>query len=56
MKTPPSAALFWFGLRDEGIYQIFYSQAITQRTIVDIFGARLSRKDRGFCPYNPWAK
>ncbi len=30
-----SAALFWFGLRDVGILQLFYSWAIIQRTIVD---------------------
>ncbi len=29
------AALFWFGLRDVGILQIFYSRAVIQRTIVD---------------------
>ncbi len=28
------AALFWFGLQDDGILQIFYSRAI-QRIIVD---------------------
>jgi len=34
-KIRKSDALFWFGLRDVGILQIFYSQAVTQRTIVD---------------------
>ncbi len=34
-KIRRSAALFWFGLRDVGILQIFYSRAIIQRTIVD---------------------
>jgi hypothetical protein len=33
MKNPPKKrALFWFGLRDVGL---FYSRAIIQRTIVD---------------------
>jgi hypothetical protein len=30
-----SAALFWFGLRDVGILQIFYSRTVIYRTIVD---------------------
>jgi hypothetical protein len=34
-KIRQSAALFWFGLQDVVILQIFYSQAIIQRTIVD---------------------
>ncbi len=34
-KSAKSAALFWFGLRDVGILQIFYSQVIIQRTIID---------------------
>jgi hypothetical protein len=34
-KIRQSAALFWFGLRDVGIFQIFYSRAILQRAIVD---------------------
>ncbi len=29
------AALFWFGLRDVGILQLFYSRAVVQSTIVD---------------------
>ncbi len=33
-KNPPSAAVFWFGLRDVGNLQIFYSPAVLQRTIV----------------------
>ncbi len=32
-KIHQSAALFWFGLRNVGILQIFYSQAVIQRTI-----------------------
>ncbi len=34
-KIRQSAALFWFGLRDVGILQIFYSRAAVQRTNVD---------------------
>jgi hypothetical protein len=34
-KISRSAALFWFGLRDVGILQIFYLCPILQRTIVD---------------------
>jgi hypothetical protein len=34
-KIHRSSALFWFGLRDVGILQIFYSRAVIQRTIVD---------------------
>jgi hypothetical protein len=34
-KIRRSAALFWFGLRDFGILQIFYSRAVIQRTIID---------------------
>jgi hypothetical protein len=34
-KIRQSAALFWFGLRDVGILQIFFSRAVIQRTIVD---------------------
>jgi hypothetical protein len=34
-KIRQSAALFWFGLRDVEILQIFYSRALIQRTIVD---------------------
>jgi hypothetical protein len=34
-KICQSAALFWFGLWDVGILQIFYSQAVIQRTIVN---------------------
>jgi hypothetical protein len=30
-----NAALFWFALQDVGIFQIFYSRAVIQRTIVD---------------------
>ncbi len=34
-KICRSAALFWFGLRDVGILQIFYSRAVIHRTIAD---------------------
>jgi hypothetical protein len=34
-KIRQSAALFWIGLRDVGILQIFNSRALIQRTIVD---------------------
>jgi hypothetical protein len=34
-KIRQSAVLFWFGLRDVRILQIFYSPAVIQRTIVD---------------------
>jgi hypothetical protein len=34
-KIPQKDTLFWFGLRDVEILQIFYSRAIIQRTIVD---------------------
>jgi hypothetical protein len=40
-------------LRNVGIRQIFYLQAIIQRTIVDfsrIFGARFGEKDLSLCP------
>jgi hypothetical protein len=33
-KIHQSAALFWFGLRDVGILQMFYSPAVIKRTIV----------------------
>jgi hypothetical protein len=34
-KFHQSAALFWFGLRIVGFLQIFFSQAVIPRTIVD---------------------
>jgi hypothetical protein len=34
-KIHQSAALFWFGLRDVGILQIFYPRDVLQRTTVD---------------------
>jgi hypothetical protein len=34
-KIRQSAALFWLGLRDARILQIFYSQAVIQRTTVN---------------------
>jgi hypothetical protein len=34
-KICQSAALFWFELRIVGFLQIFYSQAVIPRTIVD---------------------
>jgi len=33
-KIRQRTALFWFGLRDVGILQIFYSQAVIPRKIV----------------------
>jgi hypothetical protein len=51
-KIRPSAALFWLGLRDVGILQIFYSRAVIQRTIVDspTFLETIWRKRLGFVP------
>jgi hypothetical protein len=40
-KICQRAALFWFGLRDVGILQIFCSRAVIQRTIVVDFLAFL---------------
>jgi hypothetical protein len=34
-KIRQSVALFWFGLRIVGFLQIFYSQAVIPRTIVE---------------------
>jgi hypothetical protein len=34
-KIRQKTALFWFGLRDGGILQIFATQTVIQRTIVD---------------------
>ncbi len=34
-KIHQSVALFWFGLRDVEFLQIFFSQAVIQRPIVD---------------------
>jgi hypothetical protein len=34
-KIRQSDALFWFGLRDVGILQIFYSRSVLQRATVD---------------------
>jgi hypothetical protein len=34
-KIHQRTAEFWFGLRDVGILQIFYSRAVIQRAIVD---------------------
>jgi hypothetical protein len=34
-KSAKSDAQFWFGLRIVGFLQIFYSQAVIPRTIVD---------------------
>jgi hypothetical protein len=49
-----------FGLQDVGIPQIFYSQAVIQRTIVYSlsrnFGDQFGEKDCGLCPYNLSAK
>jgi hypothetical protein len=58
-KISQSAAVFWFGLRDVGILQIFYStpepSSKEQLLTLRIFGARLGGKDCGLCPYNPSA-
>jgi hypothetical protein len=45
-KIRQSAAVFWFGLRDVGFLQIFYSLDVIQRTNVysRIFGARFGGK------------
>jgi hypothetical protein len=54
-----SAAIFWFGLRDVGILQMFYLEAVLQRTIVDIsriFGTWFGGKDCWLCTYNSSAK
>ncbi len=34
-KISQRDAVFWFGWRDDGIFQVFYSRAILKRTIVD---------------------
>jgi hypothetical protein len=34
-KIRQHAALFWFGLQDDEICQIFFTPAVLQRTIVD---------------------
>jgi hypothetical protein len=49
-KICQSAALIWFGLRDDGVLQILYLRAILQRTIVafpHIFGDWFGGKDCG---------
>jgi hypothetical protein len=62
-KISQRAVLFWFGLRDVGILQIFYSQAVIQRTNVpqtfQHFWRTVSvEKIVGFahCPYKPWSE
>ncbi len=56
-KIRRSDELFWFGLRDVGIFQIFYSRAVLQSTIVDspafLEPMQFSRKDCSLSPYNP---
>jgi hypothetical protein len=52
-KIHQSAALFWLGLRNDGI---LYLQAAIQRTIdiiSRIFGARFGKKDRGLSTCKP---
>jgi hypothetical protein len=58
-KICQTAALFWFGLQDVRIPEIFYSLAVLQRTIVDspaFLEPGFGIKDCGLCPYNPSAK
>jgi hypothetical protein len=56
-KIRKSTALFWFGLRDVGILQIFYSRDVIQRIIVDYpaFLDTVWRKRLRFVP-NPSAE
>jgi hypothetical protein len=52
-KIHQKAAIFWFELRDVGILQMFYLEAVLQRTIVDIsriFGTWFGGKDCWFVP------
>jgi hypothetical protein len=49
-KIRQSTALFWFVLRDVGILQIFYSQAVIQRAkFVD--SPSFLKHGLGLCPY-----
>jgi hypothetical protein len=48
-----------FGLRIAGILQIFHSQAVLQRIVVDFpafFGDRFDGRDGDLCTYNPTAE
>ncbi len=58
-KIFQSAALFWFGLRDVGILQIFYSRAVVHRTLLDspaFLEHSSAEKNRSLCPYKPWSE
>jgi hypothetical protein len=55
-KIRQSAALFWFGLRDVGIFQIFYTHEPSskeQLMTLPHFGTRFDRKSYDLSPYNP---
>jgi hypothetical protein len=55
-KIRQSVAQFWFGLWDVRVLQIFFSQAVIQRTIVDFLAfleTGLEEKDCSLWPYNP---
>jgi hypothetical protein len=49
-KIRQSAPLFWFGLQDVGILQIFYSRSVIQRTISLAFLRPVWRKRLRFVP------
>jgi hypothetical protein len=55
-KIRKSAALFWFGLPDVGILQLFCSRGVLQRRIVNNLHIFVGGKDCGLCPYNPSAE
>jgi hypothetical protein len=58
-KICQGAALFWIGLQDIRILQIFYTRAVLQRTIVDspaFLEPGFCGKDCGLCPYNLYAE
>ncbi len=48
-KIPHIADLFWYGLRFVGFLQIFFSQDVTQRTIVDFPAFLATRKKIAIC-------
>ncbi len=50
--------MLYFGL-DCGFLQIFFSQAVIQRTIFDFpafLETGVEEKDSGLWPYNPWSQ
>jgi hypothetical protein len=59
-KISQRDVVFWFGWRDDGIFQVFFSQAVLQRTIVDytaFLEPGLAKKIAVcLCPYNPSAE